>query len=193
MKTRKMLVFGLNFLILLLLLNTKLEAHHFGNTIARSTTRGSEYELTVLVDSTTTEIHSNFFVDVELFAIEFDNDSVKFSNVKIYTKFEGGAFEKTESSNTSDIEIEYTGSSAGFLVNVSINVAAQFDVYGRAEFFENVTGSDEGIYQDSGWFKAHTISVGAEETNFTSTLILAITLIGLALIWRMLKRSKKSV
>jgi len=176
-----------------MLLSTKLEAHHVGNTTIKNSSEGSEYELTVLVDSTSTEIYSNFFVSVVIQLNEFGPNTVRFTNIKLYTKFEGGAFLKTGSANVSDIEIEYTGSSASFIINISINVASQFDVYGKAEFFENVTGSDVGEYNDSGWFNAHTVYVGAEQTNFTSILIIATTLLGLTLIWRLLRRSKKAL
>ena len=193
MKAKKIVSLGISFLILLMLLSTKLEAHHVGNTTIKNSSEGSEYELTVLVDSTSTEIYSNFFVSVVIQLNEFGPNTVRFTNIKLYTKFEGGAFLKTGSANVSDIEIEYTGSSASFIINISINVASQFDVYGKAEFFENVTGSDVGEYNDSGWFNAHTVYVGAEQTNFTSILIIATTLLGLTLIWRLLRRSKKAL
>ncbi|MHA1952906.1 MAG: hypothetical protein ACW96U_03055 [Candidatus Heimdallarchaeaceae archaeon] len=191
MKIKKSILSGICFLIILMLLTTKLEAHHFGNSVTKDTSEGSNYTLTVLVDTTETEIYSNYTVFIELLINQFGSETVGFTNIKLHAKLEGGAYLITNIILVSDIEYESTGSNAGFIFNISINVASQFSVFGRAEFHENITGTDIGEYTDSGWFEGHTVNVKAEKTNFTSIFFIITSLLVSTQIWRMLRRNKR--
>ncbi len=191
MKIKRNISLGISFFIILILLSTKLEAHHVGETITKNTSEGSIYTLTVFVDSTNTEIYANYTVFVELLIDQYGLETVRFSNIRIHAKLEGGAFSESKSLATSDIEFESTGTNAGFIFNISMTTATQLEVSGRAEFYENVTSSGLDVYTDSGWFAAHTVTVGAERTNFVSIFLVATALIAFTQIWRLFRRNRK--
>jgi hypothetical protein len=190
MKNKKSMLFGVFFFFVLLFLTTKIEAHHYVNSITEDTTEGSNYTLTILVDKIETEIYSNFTVFIELLINQFGSDTVGFTEVKLHAKLEGGAYLRTQIIKVSDIIYESTGSNAGFVFNISINVAEQFSVFGRAEFYENITGSDVGEHIYSDWFEGHIIDVEAERTNYTSILLVVTVLFASAQVWRKVRRNK---